>query len=468
AYEQAIALARLRLWAIAAEQLQQVKETINRDEWSPTADEQLEMIAYHGELMTAKCKATSLNAGQKIKDCLRAGDVNEALRLLQNNLDEPLVVMTVTTFLEKDSKNLQQQLNALHQLDPFREAVTLWQFLTLTAQQGSQQAIASLKQQQQLDPKLQSKIETMLERFENTLSQQARPLSTTSKLIGQLQRADNVRPDAWLQPIGEAIALDPNKNRYTLTVTRFFDGERWQQAPFNLDLSQFVPGQALWQILGLDKDPQIHIGQPSLIQPNAQAFGVARGVQFKNGKLTVLVESSQSLANAKTLGFSDKTLRWLTPDTMSIQALAALEPEWVEKVVLSLWRHLRASNLRSEATAPAIETLLADFGAWQIQPIELTGNNHPEARVTLYLDEKRKVVTPNLVGGDNSGLQPYQLIFEDTGELLYSELSQAESNRLEAIADLQDGGVASLLFKDVAGSYTFKRWEESQHTFKNF
>ncbi|MGB2926221.1 MAG: hypothetical protein WBB82_13050, partial [Limnothrix sp.] len=42
AYEQAIALARLRLWAIAAEQLQQVKETINRDEWSPTADEQLE------------------------------------------------------------------------------------------------------------------------------------------------------------------------------------------------------------------------------------------------------------------------------------------------------------------------------------------------------------------------------------------------------------------------------------------
>ncbi|NJN73912.1 MAG: hypothetical protein HC799_14415, partial [Limnothrix sp. RL_2_0] len=371
-------------------------------------------------------------------------------------------------FLETDGKDLQRQLEALHQLDPFREAVTIWQFLSLTSQQGSQAAIAELKQQQQIDPKLQNKIEAILGRVENTLSQQARPLSANSKLIGKLQRAYRLQPQTWLQPEGAEIALDPNKNWYTLEVSRFFDGEQWQQVPFNLDLSKFVPGQALWQILGLDQDPQILIGQPNLAQPNIQGFGQARGVQFKDGKLTVLVESYQSQAIAETLGFGAKTLRWLNPDAMSIQTLAALEPAWVDEIVLNLWRHLRASDLRFEGIAPPEANLLEEFGAWQIQPIELTGNNHPEARVTVYLDSRGKLAVPSLIGSDNSQLRAYNLIFGDTGELIYSELSQTGGSTLTAIADLQDGGMASLVFRDNAGNYTFKRWQNSQRTFKDF
>lgn len=469
AYEQAIALARLKLWAIATQQLQQIKTTITPGEWTPAAEDQREMIAYHGALMAKKCEATTLNIGQKIKHCLRAGDVNEGLRLLNNHLDDPLVVMTVTAFLETDGKDLQRQLDALHQLDPFREAVTIWQFLSLTAQQGSQTAIASLKAQQQIDPKLQDKIEVMLGRVENTLSQQARPFSANSKLIGKLQRTYRLQPQAWLQPEGTAIALNPNKNWYTLEVSRFFDGKQWQQVPFNLELSKFVPGQSLWQILGLDQDPQIMLGQPNLDQPNAQSFGQARGVQFKNGKLTVLVESYQSTgAIAENIGFGSETLRWLNPDAMTIQTLAALEPAWVDEIVLNLWRHLRASDLRFESAAPPVETLVAEFGALKIQPIELTGNNHPEARVTVYLDSRRKLALPNLMGDDNPPLQPYHLIFGDTGELIYSELGQSGGSTLAAIADLQDGGMASLVLRDSAGNYTFKRWQNNQRTFKDF
>ena len=131
----------------------------------------------------------------------------------------------------------------------------------------------------------------------------------------------------------------------------------------------------------------------------------------------------------------------------------------------NLWLHLRGNDLRFEATAPDQGTLLAEFGAWQIQPIELTGNNYPEARLTLYLNGKRKLVAPNPMGQTDPQLKPVQLIFADTGELIYSELTQAQPDNLKAIADLQDGGVAALVLQDKNQQISFKRWNPTQGAF---
>lgn len=468
AYGRAIALAKIKLWALADQQLREVKQTLKASEWTAAAEEQRQLIAYHSKLTTQKCTETTLNVGQKIKHCLRAGDVNEALRLLQNNLADPLVIMAVVSFLETDGKDLQGRLNALHQLDPFKEAVTLWQFLALTAQGGQKGAIADLRKKQAIDGKLQEKINALLGRVEKTLSQQARPLNANSKVMGRLVREQGFRADDWLQPESEPMSLDPNQTWYRLEVSRYFDGQRWQQAPFNLQLSNFVPGQALWQMLGLDQDAQIYVGTPALDQAAAQNFGQVRGVQLQGGRLSLLVAAQPSVSgNGGTLGYTGKTLRWLTPDAMTVQELAKLEPTWVDEIVLNLWRHLRASDFRYELDPPPVAQLIQEFGAWEIQPIELTGNNHPEARLTVYLDANRKMQQPNPWDRNAATLTPHHLIFADTGELIYSELSQTGDLKLQAIADLQDGGVAALVLRDGGNNYSLKRWQDTDRTFGN-
>jgi hypothetical protein len=464
-YQKALELARLKLWAIAAQQLQQVKQTIQPGTWTPEAETQLQFIHYHGQRLTEQCNALTLNIGQTISHCLQGGDVNEALRLLQNNIDDPLVVKTVVSFLEANGKGLQARLDVLHAMDPLREAVILWQFFALTAQDGSQKAIATLKQKQQIDGKLQTKINTLLGQIEKTLSQQAHPLSAESKVIGQLRPAGTIRPGEWLQPESQAIALKPDDNWHILEVSRFFDGTQWQQAPFKLDLSKFAPGQALWQTLGLNQNEQIYVGSSDFQQSASTAFGQVQAARLQNNKLQLLVRGQQSLPGGQAIAFSQKTLRWLTLDTMSIEELTQLDPAWVDEILENLWLHLRGNDLRFEATAPDQGTLLAEFGAWQIQPIELTGNNYPEARLTLYLNGKRKLVAPNPMGQTDPQLKPVQLIFADTGELIYSELTQAQPDNLKAIADLQDGGVAALVLQDKNQQISFKRWNPTQGAF---
>ena len=466
-YQTALNLAQLKLWAIAEGQLIDIKQTLDAKQWTTAAEEQLQLVHYHSQTSTKKCESSTLNIGQTINYCLQAGDVNEALRLLENHFDDPLVVSTVVAFLEADNGNLKGRLEALHKLDPFRDAVTLWQFLALTAEQGSQTAIASLKQQQQIDEKLQAKIQKTLERVEVALSKQTRPLSADSKLLGKLRPAGSIQVNQWLQPEGEAIALDPNKNWHILTVERFFDGRLWQTAPFNLDVSNFVPGQSLWQTLGLEKNAVIHVGTADLQQPSNIAFGQVRGAKVKNGQLKLLVEGQQKLGDRR-FAFSPSAIRWLTPNTLSLNDLSAVETRWTDLILQNLWQHLRANNVRFESEQPDLATLKSEFGALQVSPIELTGNNHAEARVTFYLNETGELAFPNVLDTDNSEteiLTEYHLIFADTGDLLYSDLQRTNKMKLGAIADLQDGGTAVLVFQDPQGNTNLKRWDDIRRVF---
>ncbi|OKH17096.1 hypothetical protein [[Limnothrix rosea] IAM M-220] len=463
-YQEAIKLAELKLWAIAQRQLVEIKQTLKPSQWTEAAENQFQLIAYHSKRATEKCESTTLNVGQTINHCLRAGDVNEALRLLQNNFDDPLVVSTVVAFLEASGNDLQGRLEALRSLDPFREAVTIWQFLSLTAQDGSQAAIAAIKTNQKIDDKLQGKIETTLKNVETALSQQTRALSADSKLMGQVRPARRIQPSQWLQPESEAIALDQNRDWHILDVSRFFDGQQWQQAPFTIDVSNFVPGQSLWQTLGLDQNATINVGSADMHQPTSQPFGQVRAAKFRNGKLQLLVEGMQKNRTGSNFAFSQTTLRWLTPNTLSLRDLAAIEPAWVDLILMNLWRHLRASNLRSENTPPSLSTLKAELGAWQVSPVELTGNNHAEARIQIYLDAKGKLATPSVMAA-NEGLTAYNLIFSDTGDLLYSELDDPNITPLKAIADLQDGGTAALVFRDQNNQITLKRWDSTRRIF---
>ncbi|NER92666.1 MAG: hypothetical protein F6J86_02190, partial [Symploca sp. SIO1B1] len=97
------------------------------------------------------------------------------------------------------------------------------------------------------------------------------------------------------------------------------------------------------------------------------------------------------------------------------------------------------TSAQSEENAN-LQSILKDLANWSVRPIDLTGNNQPEAVLTIYEDR-----------------QPRTLIFADTGELIYSEFSKDASTSLTAIADLEDGKPPVLLINDPS-SYRLKRW----------
>ncbi|NEP37383.1 hypothetical protein, partial [Moorena sp. SIO3B2] len=120
--------------------------------------------------------------------------------------------------------------------------------------------------------------------------------------------------------------------------------------------------------------------------------------------------------------------------------------------------------------------MLQEIGHWSVRPIELTGNNQPEAVITLYqeISVTSESTDVGLSDSNNDGIdtdrattiyKPRTMIFSDTGALLYSEFSQDSSTSMTAIADLGDGGPAAIVI-DEPNNYSFKRWSPKHQRFE--
>ncbi|MFP4413531.1 hypothetical protein [Coleofasciculus sp.] len=52
-------------------------------------------------------------------------------------------------------------------------------------------------------------------------------------------------------------------------------------------------------------------------------------------------------------------------------------------ILPTLWQELVKSGKRSPEVEPTIPMMLQEIGHWLVQPLDLTGNNEPEAVLTL-------------------------------------------------------------------------------------
>jgi hypothetical protein len=127
---------------------------------------------------------------------------------------------------------------------------------------------------------------------------------------------------------------------------------------------------------------------------------------------------------------------------------------------------VKSGQLPSEAL-PGKEVLLSQMGQWSVRLLELTGNDKPDAVLTLYedlsgglkrLDVKRPIA-------DNQLYKPRTVIISDAGTLLYSEFTQDASNSLTAIADLGDNGPPALVVNGKS-NFSLKRWSSQNKRFE--
>jgi hypothetical protein len=284
-------------------------------------------------------------------------------------------------------------------------------------------------------------------------------------------------PSFPLTPSSPNLQLEPLQVWYQVQVSAFHDGQRWWQAPFsNLLLPNSVSAKQLWNYLGLDTDSKIQITVWTAEGRQESTLATVKAISFQGGVLQLLAagdvlptfKTADAAVKSRLLAYTDAALQWIEPSSITLSDLNGVQPQWVSAILPTLWRELVNTGHLKSGVMPSNAVLLKEMGQWSVRLVELTGNNKPDAVLTLYEDlvfgalkkpnDKRPV--------ENSQVyKPRTLIFSDTGALLYSEFSQDANTSLTAIADLGDGSPAALVLNGKT-SYSLKRWSPQNKRFE--
>jgi hypothetical protein len=292
------------------------------------------------------------------------------------------------------------------------------------------------------------------------------------KIVGSVLPVAEVKAADWLQSQSNvSLQLAEGKVWYQVRVAAFHDGEDWVRAPFtSLPVPRIEPGRRLWKVLGLNLDSQIQIGVWAANGEEKSVAATVRAVQFRNGALQLLAEGDgiagatpADFSAGKTwprgVAFTAKKVQWLKPQLTVLAELKKDRPELVTGMLESLSEELQAAGQLPGNRGLNVERMLQQSGNWPVQLIDLTGNKLPEAVLTLSSDAFASGKQPGGSSGERT------LIFDDTGALIYSELTSGAGQSLSGFVDLQDKQPVALMVRGNAG-YSLKRWVEETGRFE--
>lgn len=459
-YENGLQLASSGLWSSALQLLRTVKrQTLESGSaWSTTAQAQMDVIALHAQLSQQLADRTWSSPHQQITAKLNDGRWSDALQAFQSAQQHGY---DVTQLLEARPGRLWKQIEAALRATPQQPDVQAWGVLVLAAQKSRSAAIAWLQQQLKSSGSVS----------DSTVDQQVQPVlnlldrlpsgtnsSHESRLLGMVEPLDGIDSKSWLRPQADtALQLGEQQAWYRVRVTQFHDGQRWQRSPFTtLNLPVLDRTYALWNLLGLRQTDQIQIitwsvgGQPTVQDATVKAL------QFKHGELTLLVSGYViPTADLPALALTTATLNWLKSNqTMTLNQLKQ-QPGWTSDILPRLEQELQRSgdfDLAAEITPPEI---LQTLGQVSVRLLDVTGDNRLDAVLALPSPSSPPTApTPS----------PLTLIFSNTGELVYSDLSQTEPTSLVAIANLQDG--YPLLILRSPQTYRLLQWNPQSQQFE--
>ncbi|MCT7953701.1 hypothetical protein [Laspinema palackyanum] len=465
AYRDALLLARSGLWSAAWELMASLKQDSSGSSWPQSAQAQLDVLRYHAQITQTQANATGMEPPQQILTALMDGNWKKALEVYELQLklgDEMASLLTDEKFA------LWNRIETAVQVNPGQADAKAWGALVLAARYNDSEAVAWFEEQGQNTAQLRDRIYNLLDARANASTYSEKLKTHKSQIIGTASMLSQVNPQDWLRPQGSpALELQSGQVWYQVQVSGFNDSRRWRQAPFkDITLPKSALGNHLWKELGLHNDPQIQIG---VWMPNGEqktTVGTVKGLRLVGGNLLLLTTSDAiptpeiGSGVSKPLSLTEAALQWRSPTPQTLKQLQRDDPEWVEMLLPSLWQELQTTGQVPQGPVPSQEQMLTQLGGWFVQSTELTGNNWPEAVITLRSDAL--VPSP---GFSHAAYRTRTLIFDDQGALIYSELSTADSQAIAGIADLPTGGLPVLVVEGSNG-YSLQRWSSDRQRFE--
>lgn len=465
AYRDALLLARSGLWSAAWELMASLKQDSSSSSWPEAAQAQLDVIRYHAQITQTQANATGMEPPQQILTALMDGNWKKALEVYELQLklgDEMASLLTDEKF------PLWNRIETAVQVNPAQADAKAWGALVLATRYDDREAVAWLEEQGQNTAQLRDRIYNLLDARANASTYAAKLKTHKSQILGTASMLSQVNPQDWiLPPASPPLELQSGQVWYQVQVSGFNDSRRWRQAPFkDINLPKSALGNHLWKELGLHNDPQIQIG---VWMPNGEqktTLGTVKGLRLVEGNLLLLTTSNAiptpeiGSGVSKPLSLTASALQWRSPAPQTLKQLQRDDPEWVQRLLPSLWQELQTVGQVPQGPVPSQEQMLIQLGGWFVQSTDLTGNNWPDAVITLRNDAL--VPSP---GFSNSAYRTRTLIFDDQGALIYSELSTADTQAVSGIADLPTGGLPVLVVEATNG-YNLQRWSSDRQRFE--
>ncbi|MCT7981805.1 hypothetical protein NG796_00710 [Laspinema sp. A4] len=465
AYRDALLLARSGLWSAAWELMASLKQDSSGSSWPQAAQAQLDVIRYHAQITQHQANATGMEPPQQILTALMDGNWKKALEVYELQLkmgDE------MASLLTDEKVILWNRIETAVQVNPGQADAKAWGALVLAARYNDSEAVAWFEEQAQNTAQLRDRIYNLLDARANASTYAAKLKTHKSQIIGTASMLSQVNPQDWILPqASPPLELQSGQVWYQVQVSGFNDSRRWRQAPFkDINLPKSALGNHLWKELGLHNDPQIQIG---VWMPNGEqktTVGTVKGLRLVGGNLLLLTTSDAiptpeiGSGVSKPLSLTAAALQWRSPAPQTLKQLHQDDPEWVEMLLPSLWQELQTTGQVPQGVVPSTAQMLTQLGGWFVQSTDLTGNNWPDAVITLRSDAL--VPSP---GFSHAAYRTRTLIFDDQGALIYSELSTADSQAITGIADLPTGGLPVLVVEGSNG-YNLQRWSSDRQRFE--
>lgn len=451
-YANGLLLARHGLWSSALQVLQAVKQ---KGTWSGAAQAQLDVVALHAKITQTQADRDWASPTQQILAQVIDGRWSKALSLLKSAHSSGY---DIENLLQRNVDRLWQRIEAALRVNPRQADLQTWGTLVLAVKQNRQQAIAWLRKQPVTENRAIEQTLTLLEpspvaprpiASAPAPAPASLPAATTvpaaAGLIGAVSPITTVQSADWFT--AAALTLESQQAWYQVEVVGFDDGQQWQQRLTGVEVAATPASQQaqkLLNFLGLS-DPQLQIVAWQGATPVQTLAATVKAVQVQQGKLTLLAaadEISEADRFSAIVAVTPNTVAWTQPSATQTLAELAQQPNWSETLIPQLWQDLQTANLVPSATQTS--NPLQTIGNWAVQLMELTGDQTPEAVLTIELD---------------ADPQPRTVIFSESS-MLYSDL-QNPNRFLLAIANRNNSDLATLIVMDTQ-ELIVQEWS-SQH-----
>ncbi len=459
-FENALTLARSGLWSPAQASLDRLRK--NQALWTPGAEAQYDLIRLHAGVTQAQANQAWASPSQQILAQLIDGRWEAALKTLESTQPHRTEIVSL---LKSDRGRLENRLDSALRVYPGNTKLLVWGTLLRGSKTNAADGLAWLNKQLKVSADARSQAVAMLRLTDAAILATEPGASHFSQIIGSAEALPGITPSAWLRPDGEALELPAGQRWYQIEVTRFHDGRDWQRSPFASLGAPTQPAARLWKRLGLDTDNQIQLLQWTPDGQQQSVITVVKALRTTGDRLWLLAAGEPSSpstdgSSSRAFALSATALQWLAPSATSLIGYAQQQPDAATPLVSNLWQVLRQAGYLTEVQAPRPEDLPLVIQELPIQQIDLTADGKPELLVTLYADSLAQLqpAKPRPKGAFQS------LLFDASGKLLYSELSQP-SQTLLAIATLSSGEPAILLSD--ANTYRLQQWSPQRQAFES-
>ncbi|MEH2219979.1 MAG: hypothetical protein V7K72_23205 [Nostoc sp.] len=471
AYQNALGIARSGLWTPAFEWLKFIKKQ-HKGVFPQAAQAQMDLIRLHSQLTKIQAQKKWASPSQEVLANLIDGRWEKALQVFEAS---PHNVQEIATLLKADKNRLWNRTAAALRVNPNRLEVQAWFALTLAVQQGEEHANSWLKAQPKITKDNLAYIQGLLARLNGEDAKSQISSTHPSEIVGTVQPITQVTSTEWLQPNSPAdLKLTDNQVWYQVEVSAFNDGKSWLNSPFeNLNPPKTDTAKFFWKTLGITSDPEIQI---IVWLPNGEqkiTIAAIKAVQLQGKVLRLLAmgpkipENQNDVIQPKPLALTNAALEWIQPSPITLQELYQQNPQGVKVILSSLWKSLQQSGEVPAGAIPSFEQMQQKLGDWPVQVIDLTNNAQPEIILTISAAAIASLnqSPPEIQGGNTEQHRDRTIILSDRNQVIYTDFTGNDLQRLSAIARLSDVQSLALLVEN-AHNYSLRRWSEKNQRFE--